>query len=537
MSPVAKSPRLPLTTSLRRRRAFRFCVLLTGLGVGVLFGEILLRWFDVVPDVQAIDLHDPRSPYQRSDNAVLRYELRPGFTAPLAAQHECLRLTETEFAQDGSSAVSGTVTVNSHGLRDRERSVKRSGGGQRIVLLGDSVVEMINYVSDESTITRLLEAKYDDGTEVLNVGTAGYCTRAEVELLQRKGLAFQPDVVVVLFVENDYWGYNLEHAIGATPIDRPALVNQLFVASDLFRAASLQLNLFGFADEQNPAKWHREAVGENNVVGGFRLLQQLSEVHDFRVIVAFWPSFLKDAIGYRYVLEGTGELVAEPIAWQFGFQTVRLDDRFRQHWSKLKPQPQPEWYYTCGDGMHPSVRGCEIAADSLYDLLQADGSAPAASMALVTPSDVAGRTEKFERASAVAEMLALEPEVMLPLTEQISMTMKRQNRFVDAETFSASGRDRSPEELNELLASKPNTSADYFQAGVQFVSRSQLFAARDMFERVVALDARNLEAQMFLVEIYLELKLPGKAKTTLMEVLRMEPNHAEAKAFLAEMPG
>ena len=73
------------------------------------------------------------------------------------------------------------------GFRDRPREVAKPDGGRRIVLLGDSVVEMINYVSDEETISRNWESRYGDPlVEVLNVGTAGYCTLAEVELLRRR---------------------------------------------------------------------------------------------------------------------------------------------------------------------------------------------------------------------------------------------------------------------------------------------------------------------------------------------------------------
>ena len=54
-------------------------------------------------------------------------------------------------------------------------------------------------------MSRQLEMRYGDGqTEVLNFGVSGYCTLAEVELLEVKGIQFQPDLVVLVFVEKRF---------------------------------------------------------------------------------------------------------------------------------------------------------------------------------------------------------------------------------------------------------------------------------------------------------------------------------------------
>ena len=73
-----------------------------------------------------------------------------------------------------------------------------------------------------------------------------YCTRAEVELLEVKGLQFDPDVVILVFVENDFDNFNREaFPLGGT-IERPAVVESLFARSHLFRLACVQCNLFHF---------------------------------------------------------------------------------------------------------------------------------------------------------------------------------------------------------------------------------------------------------------------------------------------------
>ena len=78
-------------------------------------------------------------------------------------------------------------------------------------MLGDSVVEGVGLRDLDDTVSRQLEKLYPDGrTEVLNFGVSAYCTLAEVELLEVKGLAFDPDVVILVFVENDYLNFNRE---------------------------------------------------------------------------------------------------------------------------------------------------------------------------------------------------------------------------------------------------------------------------------------------------------------------------------------
>ena len=57
--------------------------------------------------------------------------------------------------------------------------------------------------------------------QVLNVAVIGYCTRAEVELLKVKGLQYDPDEVILVFVENDFDNFNRQaHGIGGVA-ERP----------------------------------------------------------------------------------------------------------------------------------------------------------------------------------------------------------------------------------------------------------------------------------------------------------------------------
>lgn len=91
-----------------------------------------------------------------------------------------------------------TVHVNREGFVDREWGPKR---GPRVVLLGDSFVQAAQVEPGEGVGRRLEEAL---GVEVLSMGVPGAGTGTELGVLERWGLAQDPDVVLLGFlVAND----------------------------------------------------------------------------------------------------------------------------------------------------------------------------------------------------------------------------------------------------------------------------------------------------------------------------------------------
>lgn len=97
------------------------------------------------------------------------------------------------------------VSINSHGLRDPERSYERPPGVFRILALGDSVVEGYT-VALGQTVTQVLEAELDRpgcAVEVLNGGTAGYSTDQEYLFYRDEGWRYGAEVVALFFYYND----------------------------------------------------------------------------------------------------------------------------------------------------------------------------------------------------------------------------------------------------------------------------------------------------------------------------------------------
>lgn len=257
--------------------------------------EVVVRLFVAVPAVSSLQVGSQQSAYVRSSNPVLGYELKASHRDPEAA----IRFKNGYGHWRDHTRFPYT---NAHGQRDLERSFEKPEGVKRILVLGDSVVAGHGILDLNDTISRQLEQAIDakHEVEVLNFGVGGYCTRGEVELLREKGLKYSPDLVVVVFVENDFQDFNTQFRDDrGYRVERPAILNSLFKSSSLFRKASLAFNLSRFREEFDPQysmDLNQLAVGENNVVEGFRLLDTLREQHDFAVAIAIWPHFGKSRI-------------------------------------------------------------------------------------------------------------------------------------------------------------------------------------------------------------------------------------------------
>jgi lysophospholipase L1-like esterase len=112
----------------------------------------------------------------------------------------------------GSEAVRNRVPIkiNSAGFRDDEFPTDPTSRGRRIVLLGDSVAWGLGVLMEqafpqvlESLLGESARGTTDSRPIVYNLAVDGYSTDQELRLLETKGLAYEPDLVILSYVLND----------------------------------------------------------------------------------------------------------------------------------------------------------------------------------------------------------------------------------------------------------------------------------------------------------------------------------------------
>lgn len=100
----------------------------------------------------------------------------------------------------------GEVSINRWGMRDRDRTMEKPPGEFRIAMIGDSGVEAVHVKPDEVVNIRMEKLLHDRGyrnIEVLAFGVEGIGTTQELLLYEQKVRQFHPDLVLLMFTDND----------------------------------------------------------------------------------------------------------------------------------------------------------------------------------------------------------------------------------------------------------------------------------------------------------------------------------------------
>ena len=481
---------------LRRlaKPAVAFCATLLAL----LAAEAIVRIFRLAPGIKPIQLSSYDCIYKRSTNPILGFELK------------------ANCHSDNPDFIQTYERTNSHGQRDKERTLRKPDGVRRVLLLGDSVVEGYG-LRESETISRRLEELYADGaTEVLNFGVSAYCTLAEIELLEVKGLQFDPDVVVLVFVENDFDNFNREAFPLEGRIDRPAVVKALFHRSQLFRLAGIRLNLFGFGAEADPVRRNQVAIGDNNVAEGLRRFHQLADRHRFHPLVAVWPRFLDDRIAdVCFMPQGGEQLVVEHLAAMHNIPSVRLSEFFRRHRAELGGNANPRLRYSAGDELHPSPEGARVAAEALEQAL-ADLAAGHAPPAREIPRSAQSDAEALAAAKALG---------------QAQPNYARVHNRIGTELLKADKLAEAAAEFKKAIEADPTHAGAYNNLGVAY-ERMGRREAQAQFEKAIQLMPDFTHAHFNLARTLMKTGREASAMVELQQTIQIDPNHVGALNML-----
>lgn len=274
-----------------------------------------------------------------SENPKLVYELQP--VTNMMFGHKLLRISEQGFRADGLFAK------------------ERAPGSIRILGLGDSgmfgwgVDQGSNYMD---VCGRALNARGDGlRYEMLNSGTPGYNTQLEVELLKDRGLAFQPDIVIVGWCENDFHMSHFFLKQAPLPKDHPLLYDLLFDREEYKKVLSgpaigdrnNTTNKTGTLDLEQIPDHLESGTGEAGVRAALAELKALGAQHDFKILI-FGP--MKETV--------------VRIAKELGLEFVNTLE-------KVDAKLYPEDYYV--HQIHPRDGGHRVLGELIAKELDARG--------------------------------------------------------------------------------------------------------------------------------------------------------------------
>ncbi|MFC1769453.1 SGNH/GDSL hydrolase family protein [Nitrospirota bacterium] len=256
------------------------------------------------------------------------------------------------------------VRVNQAGFRDRDYEKAKPEGTVRIFGIGDSfmfgqgVEQEKNYLA---LLEEMLNTKYPRKRwEVLNSGVPGYNIAMEVETLQRKGLAYKPDIVILGYISNDMELPSIARVIGLPARDKLRGRHAFSTKSYL---ASFVKHKMDFIVNDLPPIEHKYAwmTGVRSLDASFKRLKSMANENHFTVVALFTEL-------------GGGPRITpvKKTARGWGFTVVSADMAITKHMNSAGIKEYTGSTLTVADG-HPSALTHDIIARELLVSLEQKG--------------------------------------------------------------------------------------------------------------------------------------------------------------------
>jgi lysophospholipase L1-like esterase len=320
-------------------------LLLGGVLVALWAGELIVRALGLAPDVVMV----AHGRYRVSSDPEIGYEPIPG----LKYEGRDLALYDYRSAE-----------TNSLGYRDREHGIERAAGARRVVVVGDSLAVGLWIDRIDDIFPMKLEAylgQLGHRAEVMNFGVVGYNTLQEVATLRVKGLAYEPDVVVVEYCLNDRHrdDGNLLGTLLAVEKDTAGLntvrVSRSLAWSSLYRFVRFRvLSRFG-GTYRDTLERAADRLAGDSVEEALQKLGSLASRGPFKVVLAVFPDFT-DLVHYRFTSEHARLRKASE---REGFIHLDLLPAMRECASRDPARA------VAIDRYHPSVYGHDCAARAM----------------------------------------------------------------------------------------------------------------------------------------------------------------------------
>lgn len=265
---------------------------------------------------------------------------------------------------------------NKAGFRDADHLVAKAPGIKRVVVVGDSVTEAGD-VEWQSVFSARLQAGLGSPYEVITLAMGGLNTPQEIHLLEKEGLAYKPDLVILNFVLNDtdfYTEYNAtrrfqsekDSVVGVLGLSiNPAVKRSLKSSALVYFFKQRFEHAIGLLSGKEDIGYFEGLWGQSEnrkkVTEGFDQLLRMRKEYSFQVLIIIWP-ILTDFTHYKF--EYIHQWVREE-ADKRGFETLDLLPHFGE-------RSYRELQVTAEDNIHPNDRGHKIGADAFLEWFHKD---------------------------------------------------------------------------------------------------------------------------------------------------------------------
>jgi hypothetical protein len=199
------------------------------------------------------------------------------YDAELGWKHLALENGQMVLWDKYGKVISVKITINSVGYRDKERTRSVPLGKYRVAVLGDSFAFGFG-VPFESVFATVMERK-NEQFEVLNFGVSGYSTDQEVLTLEKVVLAYNPHIVLLIVIGNDFKANNssTEHGypkpryilkggeLVLTNVPVPKILDDWFSLYTIDRSMRRLSALYTFVNYRSPIRdivveWYKNRV-------------------------------------------------------------------------------------------------------------------------------------------------------------------------------------------------------------------------------------------------------------------------------------
>ncbi|MBI5078725.1 SGNH/GDSL hydrolase family protein [Candidatus Saganbacteria bacterium] len=286
------------------------------------------------------------------------------------------------------------VKTNSRGFRGPEITVEKPAGVLRVAGLGDSVLFGWGVDYEQTMLYRLSELLTGGGgnIELINTAVPGYNTAVESAVYEKVARKFSPDIVVLLFVENDFY---YPH-IMAEPVSLLA-VNKSYLAGALAGYFGARWGGAGVATENWMTSAEFEAKKDASKGDAGKTVAAISQGYeattgkkavenlirrlgamiraDKAIGVFVWPPFnvYPSQPKYDYPdLDERGHY--EQVAREAGFLVPAMRQMFLDYVADHKAYCQGDILWLNENDSHPRPDAYEMMARAVFKSLQESGA-------------------------------------------------------------------------------------------------------------------------------------------------------------------